>query len=174
MDHGFTRAKESWEMTDGAIFLLREASAFEDMHDFVVSSLEKLSDLGYVDHFKHYHFMKQNLFKSICKIIQNMGKKKFRGHVELFLDPAFRTAKVLEHQNMALAAQDFIMFMEKTYGPGIFKAIVEGHDERYLADLQRFKEEASRMPVHDFVYNPKQAPSDIPGDIMLTKAPWAK
>ena len=95
MDHGFSRPKESWELTDGSIFLLREASAYEDMHDFVVSCLEKVSDLGYIDHFKHYHFLKQNLFKSLTKIVQNMGKKKFRGHVELFLDPTFRTAKDL-------------------------------------------------------------------------------
>ena len=26
MDHGFTRAQEPWEMTDGAIYLLRELS----------------------------------------------------------------------------------------------------------------------------------------------------
>jgi hypothetical protein len=135
MDHGFTRPKENWEMSDGSIFLLKEASAFEDMHQFVVSNLEKLSDLAYIDHFKHYHFMKQNLFKSISQIITNMGKKKFRGHVELFLDPTFRTAKVHEHQGMAIAAQDFILFLEKTYGQGIFKAIVESHDERFLADL---------------------------------------
>lgn len=154
MDHGFTRAKELWEMTDGSIFLLREASAFEDMHSFVVSHLESLSDLGYVDHFKHYHFLKQNLFKSTTKIITNMGKKKFRAHVELFLDPSFRTAKVLEHQGMALAAQDFILFLEKTYGQGIFKAIIEGHDERYIADLQKYKEQAQRLPNQDFIYNP--------------------
>ena len=116
MDHGFTRAKEQWEMSDGAIFMLREASAYEDMHEFTIANLEGLSDLGYVDHFKHYHFLKQNLFKSLGKILDNLGKKKFRGHVELFLDPAFRTAKVLEHQGMALAAQDFILFLEKTYG----------------------------------------------------------
>lgn len=116
MDHGFTRAKEQWEMSDGTIFMLREASAYEDMHEFTIANLEGLSDLGYVDHFKHYHFLKQNLFKSLGKILDNLGKKKFRGHVELFLDPAFRTAKVLEHQGMALAAQDFILFLEKTYG----------------------------------------------------------
>lgn len=64
MDHGFTRPKEAWELTDGSIFLLRESSKFEDMHDFIISNLEKLSDLGYIDHFKHSHFLKQNLFKS--------------------------------------------------------------------------------------------------------------
>jgi len=140
MDHGFSRPKEPWEMSDGSIFMIREASALEDMHDFAAANLEGLSDLGYVDSFKHYHFMKQNLFHSLIKILENLGKKKFRASVELFLDPAFRTAKDLEHQGMALAAQDFILSLEKTYGQGIFKAILESHYERYVADLQRYKD----------------------------------
>lgn len=192
MDHGFSRAKEAWELTDGAIFMLKEASAFEDMHEFTIANLENLSDLGYVDSFKHHHFMKQNLFKSMKKILENVGKKKFRGFVEIFLDPAFRTAKVLEHQGMALAAQEFILALEKMYGSGIFKAIVEGHDERLVADLQSFKEAAARLPTQDFVYPPRAGaggmgagpgqgplagkfnPRGVPDDIMLTKAPWAK
>lgn len=129
--------------------------------------------------------------------MQNLGKKKFRAFLELFLDPAFRTAKVLEHQGMALAAQDFILFLEKTYGSGIFKAVVEGHDERLVADLQKYKEAAARLPTQDFQYNPDTAnrpaasfgmgmgsgqgplagklnPNSVPDDILLTKAPWAK
>lgn len=58
MDHGFSRPKESWEMSDGAISMLKEASAFEDMQEFTIANLENLSDLGYIDHFKHYHYLK--------------------------------------------------------------------------------------------------------------------
>ena len=53
MDHGFTRPMEAWELSDGGIFMLREVSSMEEMHDFVVSKLESLSNLGYIDHFKH-------------------------------------------------------------------------------------------------------------------------
>lgn len=132
------------------------------------------------------------------KIVENLGKKKFRAFVEIFLDPAFRTAKVLEHQGMALAAQDFILFLEKTYGSGIFKAIVEAHDDRLVADLQKYKDAAARLPTQDFQYNPSLTanrpaasfgmgmgsgqgplagrldPSSVPDDILMTKAPWAK
>jgi hypothetical protein len=31
--------------------------------------------------------------------------------------------------------------MEKTYGQGIFKAILESHDDRFIKDLERFKQE---------------------------------
>jgi len=41
---------------------------------------------------------------------------------------------------MAVAAQDFILEMEKIYGQGIFKAILESHDERFIADFMSYKE----------------------------------
>jgi len=132
MDHGFTRDKELWEMSDGSIFLLREIGRVGELVDVVVKYLPQLSDLGYVDHFKHAHTMKETLFKSLPVVLERIGKKKFRGHVEMFLDPAFRAAKIEANQNLAVAAQEFILAMEKTYGQGIFKAILEGHDDRYL------------------------------------------
>jgi hypothetical protein len=109
MDHGFAREKELWELSDGSIFLLREISSLEEMQPFVIKNLENLSNLGYIDHFKHSHTLKENLFKSLIKIVLNLGKKPFRGYVELFLDPAFRAAKSQDHMNMAAAAQDFIL-----------------------------------------------------------------
>lgn len=116
MDHGFARAKEQWELTDGSIFLIREISGIESLQPFVVKQLENLSNLGYIDHFKHSHSLKENLFKSLAKILKSLGKKPFRESVDLFLDPAFRNAKSQEHQNMAVAAQDFILAMESVYG----------------------------------------------------------
>lgn len=112
MDHGFARDKELWELSDGAIFLLREISQFPDLQDFVVQHLENLSNLGYIDHFKHAHTLKENLFKSMVMIVKNLGKKKFRNHIELYLDPAFRNAKNTESQILAISAQDFILDLE--------------------------------------------------------------
>lgn len=97
MDHGFSRAKEAWEMSDGVVFLLREVSSIDSMQQLVVNNLEKLADLAYVDHFKHAHSLKESIFKSLVAILASLGKKKFRGYVELFLDPCFRNAKNLEN-----------------------------------------------------------------------------
>lgn len=97
MDHGFTRHREQWELTDGTIFLLRECSKVDYMQDLVIKNLENLSNLCYVDHFKHSSTLKENLFKSLSAILNNMGKKKLRPHVELFLEPSFRNAKSLDH-----------------------------------------------------------------------------
>lgn len=74
------------------------------MQAFVVKNLEKLADLAYVDHFKHASALKENLFKSLSQILKSLGKKKFRGYVETFLDPTFRNAKSEDAQNMAIAA----------------------------------------------------------------------
>ena len=179
MDHGFARAKELWELSDGSIFVLREISSLEEMQPFVIKNLEKLSTIGFIDHFKHSHTMKENLFKSLKVIVQNLGKKPFRGYVEIFLDPAFRAAKHEEHQNMAVNAQDFILQLETTYGPNIFKAIVQGHDERFSAELLKYKELNKDGPM-DFNYAAMK--TDIPGALNpfgvggpeMTKAPWAK
>lgn len=106
MDHGFTRQRELWELTDGCVFLLRESSKIEEMHELVVNNAENLSNLCYIDHFKHSSTLKENLFKSLGAMLENTGKKKLRGYVELFLDPTFRNAKSMDHQmtNMSLAA----------------------------------------------------------------------
>lgn len=62
MDHGFTKPKEPWECTDGSLFLLRECSKVDSLHDFVVSNLENLSDLSYIDCFKHANALRETLF----------------------------------------------------------------------------------------------------------------
>ena len=35
----------------------------------------------------------ENLFYSMIMIAKSLGKKKFRGYVELFIDPIFRNLK---------------------------------------------------------------------------------
>ena len=101
MDHGFTRAPEPWESSDGCIYVLRELSKARNQSepkvvakalDLFVKHSMSLADLGFVDHFKHSASMKENLFKSMREIVSQdgIGKKKFRSFVEIFLDPAFR------------------------------------------------------------------------------------
>jgi len=86
---------------------------------------------------------------------------------------------------MAFAAQDFLVECDKTYGENIFKAIVEGHDERYVSDLKTIKENYFRFlgKQQDFIYptDHKQmgqgsGKGAVAGmlDVEMTKAPWAK
>ena len=118
MDHGFAREAEPWEYSDGCIYLLREISLTGDKAEkLILNNMESLADLGYVDHFKHAHHMKENLFKSLKEMLTSkdgLGKKKYRDVVEVFFDPAFRVAEAGESEttnsmNCALSAQDFIL-----------------------------------------------------------------
>ena len=84
-----------------------------------------------------------------------IGKKKFRGLVELFLDPTFRNTSH-SSQNCALAAQDFLMELNKVYGESICRAIVENHDSKYLETFDKIKAEAN-AGKQDFVYPAQQA-----------------
>ena len=107
MDHGFARAMEPWELSDGCVYLIKELTMVRcpddaEIEKRVYKMFEKhatnLADLGFIDHFKHASSLKEQLFKSMFVIssADGLGKKKFRGYVELFLDPAFRNTK---HQN---------------------------------------------------------------------------
>lgn len=137
MDHGFTRPKEPWEHTDGCIFLLRELSRTKRAA-LVVNYLESLSEIGYVDHFKHSAHMKENLFRSLRKIVQNL-KKKFRAFLEMFLEPLFRNINN-QNRNCAAAAEDCLLAMEAQFGPNIFKAILENESPRLYEDFLSIKQ----------------------------------
>jgi hypothetical protein len=139
MDHGFTRAKEPWEHSDGCIYLLRELSGSKRAA-LLANYLDSLSELAYVDHFKHSAHMKENLFKSVTKIMQNL-KKKFRPFLELFLDALFRNVGN-SNRNCAAAAEDCLLAMEKQLGENIFKAVLEkenpGYVDKFMSIKQKF------------------------------------
>ena len=138
MDHGFSRAQELWELSDGCVYLLRELTkarnpaqpkVVTEAANLFVKHAMSLADLGFVDHFKHAASLKENLFKTMREIVSpdGIGKKKFRSFVEIFLDPTFRN---VDHssQNCALAAHDFLLELNKVYGENICRAIIENHD----------------------------------------------
>lgn len=104
MDHGFSRETELWEMSDGCVFLIKElsmirnesdASVVSKVQELILKNMEKISDIGYIDHFKHASSLKEHLFKSLRTMVSpdGLGKKKFRPYVELMLDPVFRNTR---------------------------------------------------------------------------------
>lgn len=105
MDHGFTRAKEPWEMTDGCIYLLRELAKHPNKCGEVGNYVEQLSDIGYVDEFKHAPYLKENLFKSLGDIAISMKKKFQSDYVEMFAPILFKGINH-QNQNTAVAAED--------------------------------------------------------------------
>ena len=92
MDHGFTRPKEPWEITDGLVYLIREISG-SSMASVLPNYMEKLSDLAFIDSFKHSAYLKENIFRALPVMISKMGKKVFRPHLDFFIDPIFRATR---------------------------------------------------------------------------------
>ena len=80
-----------------------------------------------------------------------LGKKKFRGFVELFLDPVFRNTNH-QNQNCAVAAQDFLANLGKVFGENIARAIVENHDAGKVEEYDRIKQQLSGQGSQDFQY----------------------
>ena len=72
--------------------MLRELSD-TPLSDLVLKYLTKLPEIAMIDHFKDAALLRENALKNVMEIIKGIGKKKFRGYVELFLDAAFRNAK---------------------------------------------------------------------------------
>lgn len=140
-------------MSDGCVYLIKELTTVRCADDASVESntfklFQKhsmaLADLGFVDHFKHSASMKEQLFKSLRVMCSTdgLGKKKFRGFVELYLDPAFRNTKH-SNQNCAVAAQDFIASLSKVFGDNIARAIVENHDASLVGEYDQIKQQAA-------------------------------
>ena len=151
-------------MSDGCVYLLKELTMVRCADDAEIEKgifklftkhSQSVADLGFVDHFKHSASLKEQLFKSLTAICsaEGLGKKKFRGFVELYLDPAFRN---MNHssQNCSVAAQDFINGLSKVFGANIARAIVENHDSKYLAEYDQIKQTLSGMQgmQPDFIY----------------------
>ena len=110
-------------MSDGCVYLLKELTMVrcpddpeieKGVYKLFTKHSQSVADLGFVDHFKHAASLKEQLFKSLTAICsaEGLGKKKFRGFVELYLDPAFRN---MNHssQNCSVAAQDFVNGLSK-------------------------------------------------------------
>jgi len=138
MDHGFKRATEPWEASDGAVYLLREVSAADA--ELTVSHIGKLAELHRLDHFSHYPYLHENIDKSIVIIAKNLGKKPFKAHLEILLPGLFRDASST-NRNLAITASDCIRSLSNFLGNGIFRGRIENWDDSKLDLLDKIMTE---------------------------------
>eukprot|EP00963_Diacronema_lutheri_P014078 scaffold2858_cov659-Pavlova_lutheri.AAC.49 len=134
MDHGFQREKEPWEASDGAICLVAELSCV--IPDKVLVYMEPLSELAYVRHFSHYYNLQETLWRKLPIIAENVGKKKFKMHVDLFIGPMFEALKC-GHQLTECAAGKCILFFQKMLGEGILTARLD-EGQKHLLQTSEF------------------------------------
>ncbi|GMH32577.1 hypothetical protein BSKO_00411 [Bryopsis sp. KO-2023] len=129
MDHGFKREREAWEASDGAVYLVRELSCVDS--NACVEFLPNLADLARIDGFLHAHNLHETVWKVVPEIAKNMGKRAFKSHLELFLNPMFVSVKC-GHQLEGAAAGRAIGMIRDYLGVNIFKGRLEDHQKMIL------------------------------------------
>ena len=71
MDYGFARAKQHWEASDGAVYLLREVAASAPAD--VAALLPVLASVAALDGFAGCWQLKENIWKQLPEIASSMG-----------------------------------------------------------------------------------------------------
>uniref|UniRef100_A0A061QRH4 Arm repeat-containing protein n=1 Tax=Tetraselmis sp. GSL018 TaxID=582737 RepID=A0A061QRH4_9CHLO len=117
MDHGFSREKEPWEASDGALYMLRELAQVAPKE--VPRFLPDVAEIAGLKHFAHAVNLHETIWKCLPKIATGMGKKAFKPYVEMLLDPMFHSLSC-GHQLAEVAAGECIGAIRDLLGPNIF------------------------------------------------------
>ena len=123
MDHGFSRPKEPWESSDGAVYLLRslaEASSV-DAEAFLP---ELAATVLAARHFEQAYLLKETVWKQLPAIAQAIGKRPFKRYLDEFLRPLILSAdsdQALE----SFAARSCLAFLQSWVGEGVLRGRVE-------------------------------------------------
>ncbi len=117
MDHGFQRPAEPWEVTDGAIYLLREISSVRP--ELVAELIEVAIDVVRLRHYSHNVYLKETFWKAVPVIAKNMGKRPFKRILQPLLGPMVDTL-LCSHRLAKHAAADCVEFLVKFVGKLIF------------------------------------------------------
>lgn len=85
----------------------------------VLEFVPVLADLASLTHFTHCLTLHETLWNCLPIIAGNLGKKEFKKHLELFLDPLFKDL-CCGHRLCEAAAGKCIVKLRDLIGPGIF------------------------------------------------------
>ena len=129
MDHGVLRAKEPWEASDGTVFLLRELAAVTPAA--VAERLPALAQLAGMQHFEHAPKLRETVWSCLPVIARRVGKKVFKGQVDLFLDPLFKDLRC-EAQLCRCAAGKCVAALRDWFGMSVLAGRLDDWQKRQL------------------------------------------
>lgn len=89
------RDKELWEHADGAIYMVRELCSVAP--DIAVKLLPQIADIAIFRHFPQTAVLQEAIWKQLPPMCEALGKKVFKRHLELFLDPLLFTLQGTSH-----------------------------------------------------------------------------
>eukprot|EP00892_Ulva_mutabilis_P004621 jgi/Ulvmu1/2530/UM138_0035.1 len=140
MDHGFSRAKEPWEVSDGGLFLLREcAQAFPDL---VTDKLPEASELARLQHFEHCWKLHETLWAMLPVLAASIGKRSAKQHLELFLTPMFKDLRC-GNQLCEAAAGKCVAFFRDWLGPSILMGRLDDMQKQQMQSCDAIPAKAS-------------------------------
>lgn len=112
------RAKEPWEGSDGAVYMVRELAAVAPTE--ACAFIPQLADLARLATFQHAFNMHETIWRSLPSIATSIGMKVFKGQfLEMFLPPLFADLKC-GHQLAEAEAGACISKLRDLIGPRIF------------------------------------------------------
>jgi hypothetical protein len=133
MDHGFSRDREPWEASDGAIYLARELAPVAP--EMVAARLAALANLAALNHFDHVFKLRETLWNCLPLIARPLGKQAFKAHVELFFEPMFKDLKC-DQQLCRCAAGKCIAAVRDWFGMSILAGRLDEWQKSQLVTSQ--------------------------------------
>ncbi|KAL8583744.1 hypothetical protein ACOMHN_000365 [Nucella lapillus] len=133
MDHMFRKPSEPWELADGCVSLLAELSHIASMSAAVTKLLPLVGKACTVRHYTHH----LNFLGTVCKQLPNLakglGKRQFKTHLELFLEPIFYSlAQGVSWDNCIAFGSDNAPVMTGQ-NKGVFTFVTDKNRNVYLA-----------------------------------------
>ncbi|GFR51159.1 hypothetical protein Agub_g13515, partial [Astrephomene gubernaculifera] len=131
MDHGFSRDKEPWEVSDGAVHLLREVAGVAP-EAVTEAHMEALVELGGLRSFQHAFNLHETVWRSLPHIGKAIGKPRFKRHLRALLPPLLADLRC-GHQLAEAAAAGALEALRDWIGPNILAGYCpEGAEARAL------------------------------------------
>jgi hypothetical protein len=131
-----TRPSMPWEYTDGAIYLLGQLCtvAPED----AVTLFEGAAEAAQLTHFPQADTIRETLWKLLPDMAEAIGKRTFKRHMDIFLEPLIETlVRPGTHQLASHAAGGCVRRLSKFIGPEIFRGRLT-EDQRCVVDSSPF------------------------------------
>jgi hypothetical protein len=113
------RAKEPWEMSEGAMRLVCELAelGIAAVEEF----LPAVAELATLRHFAQADTLQKAIWEKLPALAHHLGKKDFKRHMQQFLEPLYFSLTGSSNRLTQHAAAQCIGSLSKLVGPSIFK-----------------------------------------------------
>uniref|UniRef100_T1JGS2 TOG domain-containing protein n=1 Tax=Strigamia maritima TaxID=126957 RepID=T1JGS2_STRMM len=124
MNRTFRSAPQPWELADGSIYLVSELAALPIVKAEMTSLLELMAKAAHIRHYTHHVNLLETLCHQLPTIAEGIGKREFKAHLDLFLEPIFYSLN-LENALTSSAASQCLNQLSTLLGPNILRTRVE-------------------------------------------------